>query len=345
MSGLPEQDLAHVLEHVDFRELKDARLFLTGGTGFVGKWLLESLLFANDRLDLGVKVVVLTRDASRFQLASPHLAAHSAVELLEGNARDFVFPIGGMHWVVIHAATERQFEPTPDQPLSSFDLDIEGTRHVLEFARRVPTHGFLFTSSGAVYGKQPQEMSHIPDDYLGAPATTDPGTAYGQAKRASEWMCATYAGARIARLFAFVGPYLPMDQNFAVGNFIADVLARKTIEVKGDGRSYRSYLYAADLVIWLWTILLRGESGRTYNVGSDRAVTIAELARTVAEVTGGGVPVQIWGRNVAGVAAPRYVPSIERARKELGLRPIITLEEGVRRTYEWARAQQEEEGR
>ena len=266
------------------------------------------------------------------------------MELLDGHVQDFLYPTGG-EWFVIHAATERYFEPTAERPLSTFDLDVEGTRHVLEFARKHHIRGFLFTSSGAVYGKQPSGMSHIPEDYAGAPVTTDPETVYGQAKRVSELMCAMYARqyrlpVKIARLFAFSGPYLPMDQNFAVGNFLGDVLAGRQIEIKGDGTPYRSYLYAADLAIWLWTILLRGESARPYNVGSDRAVTIAELARTIAEVIGGGTSIRIMRKPVLGVPALRYVPSVERAEKELGLRPMITLEDGVRRTYDWARKEQ-----
>ena len=169
---------------------------------------------------------------------------------------------------------------------------------MLEFARTHGTRRLLFTSSGAMYGKQPPDLTHIPEDYAGAPSTMDLLSPYGQAKRTSEWMCAMYAAqygfaALIARLFAFVGPHLPLDANFAVGNFIRDAMRGGPIRIAGDGTPYRSYLYAADLAIWLWTILLKGESCRPYNVGSAEEITIADLARTVAENVRPGIGIEI----------------------------------------------------
>jgi len=341
---LDTRDLDHVLDHTGniWQALSGQRLFITGGTGFVGKWLLGSLLWAHDRYALGVSVVVLTRDPDRFRVESPHLAGHAAVRLVPGHVANFSSPDGEFPFV-IHAATERSFAPDSARPLSTFDLDVEGTRRVLEFARAHGTRRFLFTSSGAAYGKQPSDLTHIPEEYPGAPDPTDPDTAYGQAKRASEFLCAMYArqygfAALIGRLFAFVGPYLPLDQQFAVGNFIRDALAGNPIQIKGDGTPYRSYLYAADLAVWLWTILIRGESGHPYNVGSGDAVSIAQLAHTVVEAVAPGTPVEIASTPVPGSPMLRYVPSVERAARELGLHPIIGLDEAVRRTFGWVRS-------
>jgi dTDP-glucose 4,6-dehydratase len=138
-----------------------------------------------------------------------------------------------------------------------------------------------------------------------------------------------------ARCFAFVGPYLPLNSHFAVGNFIRDGLMAHTIEVKGDGTPYRSYLYAADLVIWLWTILLRGKTGLAYNLGSEQAINIDELAHTIARLFNPVPHVYIHHKQVAGNLAERYIPSTRLASETLGLDAWIALPEALRRTIQW----------
>ncbi|MFI5298749.1 MAG: NAD-dependent epimerase/dehydratase family protein, partial [Polyangiales bacterium] len=123
------------------------------------------------------------------------------------------------------------------------------------------------------------------------------------------------------------------DQHFAFGNFVADAIARRSIVVRGDGTPRRSYLYASDLARWLWALLARGVSGRAYNVGSDVAVSIAELAREVGRI--GGVGVEVLGTPTPGVAPPRYVPAIDRARSELGLDVHVDLATAIQKTLAW----------
>jgi dTDP-glucose 4,6-dehydratase len=343
MERLPQGDLDHILAHTEglWGDLRGQSVFVTGGTGFIGTWLLESLLAANDSLGLRARVAVLTRDPERFAARSPHLADHPSLHVARGNQTDFAFPEGRFPFV-IHAATETAVDVRAERPLGAFSSNVDGTRRVLEFARSHGVRRFLFTSSGAVYGRQPPELTHIPEEYPGAPATIDAESSYGQAKRASEFMSAMYGRmygfeATIGRLFAFVGPLLPLDANFAVGNFIGDALRGGPVRIAGDGTPYRSYLYAADLAIWLWTVLLRGKGAYPYNIGSPQAFTIAELARTVISVVAPGASVEIAGKPVPGAAPARYVPSTARAEQGLGLRPLISMEEGIRRTSSWHR--------
>lgn len=334
-------DLDHILQHTEdlWADMRGERIFMTGGTGFVGSWLLESLLWANRRLHLGVRCAVLTRHPARFRERSAHLAGDRAITLMAGDVASFEFPHGEFP-LIVHAATGQSFAADPDRPYSTFLFDVEATARVLEFADRAGVRRMLFTSSGAVYGRQPSDMTHVAEDYQGAPAPDDIQSAYGQAKRASEFLCCSAAEARsfriaIARLFAFVGPYLPLDANFAVGNFIGDALTGGPIRIAGDGTPRRSYLYGADLAIWLWTMLLRAPSGLPFNVGSPDDVSIAELAHRVVSATSTDAQVRIAGTPVAGAPVARYVPDTARAARELGLRNWISLEEGIRRTYDW----------
>lgn len=337
------RDLDHVLAHTEglWEAVRGERIFLTGGTGFVGTWLTESLLWANRRLSLGVSAVLLTRDPEGFLRRAPHLANDAAMTLLAGDGPAFYIPKGAFP-LVIHGATERQFAPNAEHPASTLDRDVATMRRVLELACTRGTRRLLFTSSGAVYGKQPPTLTNIPEEYPGAPLTTDIQSAYGQAKRISEYLCTCYGQvygfeAVIARLFAFVGPHLPLDSNFAVGNFIRDAMAGGPVQIGGDGTPYRSYLYAADMAIWCWTLLLRGQGGTAYNVGSPEAISIADLARCVVDVVAPGAEIRIARQAVAGVPAARYVPATDRAQA-LGLHAWIPLEEGVRRTCEWHKA-------
>ena len=331
--------LAHT--HGLWEGLRGERVFITGGTGFVGTWLLEAFAAANDAYDLGATAVLLSRDPARFAERAPHLAGNRAVRLIEGDAVDFTPPEERFAFVV-HAATERQTGDAAATPLLSLDRDSAATRRVLEFARRAQTQRLLFTSSGAVYGSQPPELSHIAETYPGAPDPTDVRTAYGQGKRLSEFACATHARAYgfdavIGRLFAFVGPHVPQSAGFAAGDFFRDVLGGGAIRIGGDGTTIRSYLYAADLAIWLWTLLLRGESGRAYNVGSAEAVSIRGLAELMVSELAPGTAIEVEHGTRPGAAGTRYVPSTDRAEGELGLRVRVALPDALRRTFDFYR--------
>ncbi len=208
---------------------------------------------------------------------------------------------------------------------------------MLEFARACGAAEFLYLSSGAVYGPQPEGLERIAESYGGAPDPSDPASAYGVAKRRAEDLC-TLALAqhgtkiKVARLFAFVGEDLPLDSHFAIGNFIRDALARGAIEVKGDGSPVRSYLYQGDLALWLLEILQRAQAGSVYNIGSDQAVSMAQLASLVAGVVRPGTTVNIGKSRPDFAGRLRYVPAIDKAREELGLVPRVPLAEAIRRT-------------
>jgi dTDP-glucose 4,6-dehydratase len=334
-------DLDEVLERGGalWNELRGAHLFLTGGTGFVGRWLLETLLWANDRRHLGVSVTALTRRPEQFGADVPHLASHPSVRLIEGDARSFAFPDGRFTHVV-HAASDSSPLRDQDSRRRLFDTTVVGTRRALEFARVSGARRFLFTSSGAIYGRQPADLDLTSEDYSGGPDPAVVGSVYGEAKRAAEMLCVLNAGTAlhpiIARLFAFIGPYLPLDANFAAGNFVRDALAGGPIHVSGDGTPYRSYLYASDLALWLWTLLVDGQSARAYNVGSPEPVSIRELAERVSRAAG-GVRVDIARQPAPGAAPERYVPSTRRAEEELAVSATVSLDEAIRRTLAWHR--------
>jgi nucleoside-diphosphate-sugar epimerase len=344
---LPPTDLDLVLAQTGdlWAEARGQRIFITGGTGFFGCWLVESFCYINRKLGLGAQATVLSRDPAKFLAKCPHLAGESALTLHTGDVRDFAFPPGEFAYV-IHAATETTAKPDPDRPLELLSTILAGTERTLEFAMQSGAQKFLLTSSGAVYGPQPPELAHVPESYWGSPDTLNSASDYGEGKRASELMCALYQRAatakgiafeaKIARCWAFCGPHLPLDAHFAIGNFIGDIIAGRAISIGGDGTARRSYLYAADLAVWLWTILFRGPALTPINVGSGHDVSILELAETVAATLSPATEIRVAKQATPGAAPSRYVPSVERAEAILGLHPTVSLEDTIRRTFAWS---------
>jgi dTDP-glucose 4,6-dehydratase len=340
MTNRLARDLDNILARTEplWQELRGQRILITGGTGFFGCWLLESFAWANRRLKLNAHAVAISRHPQTLAQWAPHLATDPAIALHAADVRGGDFPEGEFSHVV-HAATEASAALNRQTPLVMFDTIVEGTRRALEFAAANSAEKFLFVSSGAIYGTQPPQLTHVGESFCGGPDPLDPANAYAEGKRSAELLCALAASSsleiKIARCFAFVGPYMKLDAHFAIGNFIADAMRGGPILVKGDGSPFRSYLYASDLAVWLWTILFRGQSRRAYNVGSEEALSIATLAREVAGTLAPEIEVNISCTATPGGPVHRYVPCTVRARDELGLRAEVPLREAIRRSYAW----------
>ena len=161
MSELPSQDLDHICRNTEhlWEEARGRRFFFTGGTGFFGVWLLESFLEANRRFSLDAQALVLTRDPGKFLARCPHLEGLSCLRFEKGDVRAFEFPPGQFDYVV-HAATEASAKQSKEQPLEMLSTILEGTSRTLAFAKNCGARKFLLTSSGAVYGPQPPDISH-----------------------------------------------------------------------------------------------------------------------------------------------------------------------------------------
>lgn len=305
------------------------RILFTGGTGFFGKTLLEWLA-GNEECRGDAHVTLLSREPQRFLAENPTLAQLSWLDFVAGDIRSFTLPQGVHFDYVIHGATAASARLEREQPDEMYSVIVDGTKHLLKAVEEVGVKRLLFISSGAVYGRQPPTVTHLSEDYCGEPIT-----AYGRGKKVGEMECLAAAERQgfacvIARPFAFVGSHLPRDSHFAIGNFMRDCLLNQTITIKGDGTPLRSYLYAADLAEWLWVMLHKGDSGGVYNVGSDEAISIKELAYKVRACVGTTNAVEILGKPDPTRAIEQYVPCIKRAQNELGLVVRYSLDEAIR---------------
>jgi dTDP-glucose 4,6-dehydratase len=339
-------DLDHVLSLTAglWEELRGKRIFITGGTGFFGCWLLESFCWANQKLGLKSKAVVLTRNPEAFRKKAPHLSNDPSIELYQGDICSFSFPSDSFSYL-IHAfghSSDPFQKSTVQTNREILEKTLGGLQHTLDFAVANGVKKILFVSTGAVYGTPPAEMKRIPEDFSCGRDPSDGKNAYHEIRRMAEMVCAIYNDCfsldiKIARCFTFVGPYLPLLSQFAVGNFINDALQGGPIVVSGDGTPVRSYLYMADLAIWLWTIFAKGKRGAPYNVGSENGISILEAANLVAGNFSPRPAVSVQKRAVQAFAPDRYIPDTTRARSELGLSESVSLGEALQKTIQWHR--------
>jgi nucleoside-diphosphate-sugar epimerase len=341
MSGLDERDMADLLAGMDrcARPLRGARILVTGATGWFGTWLLDALVALDRSHGLGLTIVAVSRDPAAFRHRHPALHDAAQIVWFTADVRTSLREAPGPFTHIIHAATDSTAKGATDSPRQMFETIVDGTRNVLAHAARRPGTKVLLISSGAVYGPQPSDVARLGEDHRGAPDVLDPASTYAEGKRAAELLGAIAhkthgVHVTIARCFAFVGPHMPFDAHFAIGNFIRDTLEGREVLVRGDGTPLRSYQYMTDLVNWLVTILIEGRPLRAYNVGSDEALSIADLARRSTVIAGNDARVRIANEGGGG---RNYVPDISRARGELALANRVSLDDALRRTQAWLR--------
>jgi nucleoside-diphosphate-sugar epimerase len=336
-----QEDIESIFKIVgnDLTRLQGKRVLITGGTGFIGTWLLETISWLNKNCNQPCKVYVPTRNPEAFARKVPHLALNPEIVLLPGDIADFQYPDDKCNFV-IHAAAPGEPRALLHDSLGVAETIVRGTRRVLELATQKNIEGFLFVSSGAVYGVQPPDLERISEDYLGAPDVTNIRSAYGEAKRYAEMLCTLYhqrhgIPIHIARPFTFVGPYQDLNAGFAITDFIRQGLQGGPLRIQGDGTTVRSYCYAADLTAMLWKILLQSPVGRVYNVGSDEPISILELAKKVISFLDNPVEITISSKQNMKSRPARYVPDINRGRSELGIDICTDIDKAIKRTLSW----------
>lgn len=296
---------------MNLASLHDEHVLITGGTGFYGLSILDARLASGA---VHPRLTMMSRNPASFLAKHPEFASLKGVEFLAGDVRSVRLPQDVT--MVMHLATTAADRANPDSIKEMTSTILDGTEHILNECRRVGVKRLLFASSGAVYGAG--QTDHCTEDSI-QPLGAVPRTEYGEAKFKAETLChSSGVPTVIARGFAFFGKYFPLDGPYAISSFLKSAKVGLPIDVRSP-ETVRSYLDARDLVDGLWALLFRGRPGEAYNLGSDQAITMRELAGQIAAHY--GVSVQ-FGTSTADTPADIYVPSIVKVQGHTGWSPL-----------------------
>jgi len=309
------------------------KLLIVGGTGFFGKSILHSY-FTEEIQRHGIdRIAVVSRHASDLRGATTN-RCRADIEFIDCDVRELTTLLDAD--IVIHAAASSDARRYRSDPIGERSIIVDGTRRILELVgqRETPVQ-LLYVSSGAVYGPQPTSVLTLAENAAFADEPDPAKRAYMDAKRTAEALVLSASrdkniAASIARCFAFVGPALPLNQHFAIGNFIGDAVRRRPIAVTATRRVIRSYMFSDDLVDWLLAVAKASSTDcPIFNVGSDEAVCVRDLAVMIGEIADVDV-------TLPDLAEPevlhRYVPSTDRARARLGVSTRFSLRRAIEET-------------
>jgi dTDP-glucose 4,6-dehydratase len=334
-----EDDLARVVTAMDLSQLDNSCVLITGASGFMGIWLTELLAHLSRTRKMKLKLVLLASDFSFAKREAPHLyELNEGIEIICDDVRSIHELPADVEWI-IHAAASPDLRVHNSQPIYASRTIAQGTLAVLECATRLPRlKKFVNVSSGYVYGYHSIKDLIGEKDFEGF----DPSvfsTAYVEAKRYAESLCTIFRNQfRLpilnVRPFSFVGPYQSVDAPWAINNFISNVVNNQSIRIQGDGTAVRSYMYGADMAWWLLSMLIHGEPGCNYNLGSPDGITLGRLAEKVRKIAASDVSINLARAQVHSKKSI-FVPSVDQVQSELALSIRFNLDEALTRTIHW----------
>ncbi|HRK30371.1 MAG TPA: NAD-dependent epimerase/dehydratase family protein [Tepidisphaeraceae bacterium] len=339
----------------ELKKLAGKSVLVTGGAGFLGYYLVQTithyntLAAANDRIRLTV-FDNLSRGVPGWLTC---LTENRALTLVRHDMKlPLPKPLGHFHWI-IHAASIASPTYYRIDPIGTMDANINGLRNLLDYALQrkesgAPVEGILFFSSSEIYGDP--DAANIPtrEDYRGLVSCTGPRACYDEAKRFGETLCVNFAkqhgvAVKTARPFNNYGPGLKITDGRLIPDFARDILSGRDIVMLSDGTPTRTFCYSADAIQGYMKILVKGAPGEAYNIGTETPeISVAELAEKMIALSrelfgyrGKLERKQSRDKEYLIDNPNRRCPVIEKARSHLGYEPLISLDEGLRRSLIW----------
>jgi dTDP-glucose 4,6-dehydratase len=307
------------------------RAVVTGGAGLVGSHLCERLLAQ------GLEVVCFDSllTGSVENLAGPLL--HERFRFERYDVTNYLYVDGAVDWV-LHFASPASPVDYLEHPIHTLKVGALGTMRALGLAKAKQA-GFMLASTSEVYGDP--KVHPQPESYWGNVNPIGPRGVYDEAKRYAEALTMAYNRAhgvpvKILRIFNTYGPRMRRNDGRAVPTFIDQALRGEPITVHGDGSQTRSLCYVDDLIEGIWRYLTSDVIGVPVNLGNPEEVTVVELARSIAAITGSSSEIVFTDRPVDDPEV--RCPDISLALASFGWKPQVSLHDGLTKTIEWARA-------
>jgi dTDP-glucose 4,6-dehydratase/UDP-glucuronate decarboxylase len=324
-----------------------SRLLITGGAGFLGYYLVQAAVHRN-RTSPGSAVTIDVFDSYLRGVPEWLRALGSEVRVHQHDVREPLPPDAGPWDYVIHAAGVASPSVYRRFPLETMDANINGLRNLLDNGVGTDLAAMLFFSSSEIYGDPTPDAIPTPETYRGNVSCTGPRACYDESKRYGETLAVTFARqygvpVRIARPFNNYGPGMKITDGRVIADFARSVLAGEDVTILSDGSPTRTFCYVADAIVGYYRVLVRGRTGEAYNIGAEEPeVSVAELADRLVGIAarelGYGGSVVLGKSDEAEYLTDnpgRRRPSISKASSELGFRPQVELDEGLRRTLIW----------
>jgi nucleoside-diphosphate-sugar epimerase len=357
LKDLLDRDLDYVCANLrdEFGGMAGHRVLMTGGAGFLGYYMVQSILHWNDRVPSADRIALTVFDnyVRGVPVWLEALDGRKDLTLARHDIRHpFPVPMPEFDYI-IHAAGIASPTYYRAHPLETMDANIDGLRRLLEYARARRDGGrnfagFIFYSSSEIYGDPSPDMIPTAEDYRGNVSCTGPRACYDESKRYGETLCVVFAKhygvpVRMVRPFNNYGPGLKISDRRVIPDFVRDVMAGRDIVMLSDGRPKRTFCYVADAVVGYYKALVRGRAGEPYNVGIDRPeISMTDLAgrvvATARDLFGYSGKVVSGSSNESDYLVDnpnRRCPDMTKSNTELGYHPTILVDEGLRRSLTW----------
>lgn len=334
-----QEDCAQSFKGIDetLDELRSQTILITGGTGFMGKWLTEAIVYLNTVHNYKIKLYLLARNTEAFRVSVPHLVMHKFIYLINHDVRTVSDLPNDINYV-IHAAASPDSREHNTQPLKTVDTIVKGTTNILEACWRLQDlRKFINISSNNIYGHIASNEQGIAENEMGYLDCNSVGAIYAESKRAAEAICAAFKNQQrlpiiTVRPFTFIGPYQSLEKPWAVNNFMRDALLGGPIRILGDENTVRSYLYGSDMAMWLLKILAVGKLNAIYNIGGELGVSLKDLTKIITSNFSGKVDVQVKSSKEFIDKHSFSIPNLQQCKKDCKVKQQIHLEEAIQKT-------------